>query len=198
MKKKILLPLLTIISILGLSACNFSYQKKVTLPTFNNNFQYKRLIVNKKNEAWIAGDKSIYYSSDGAVIRFNNGRFVGYSTPKPLRHWSEQMTDYVDWHKIAQGQSQTIKRCIVDHPKNQLDGCQIRVITPLINKVPKHHQFIKTNSPVQWIQENPVDKNYDKKEIIYYALDNNSLQPIYGQLYLDDNTQITWQDWAKK
>ncbi len=196
MKKKIILPLLTIVSISTLSACNFNYQKKVTLPTFNNNYQYKRLIVNKKNEAWIAGTNSTYYSADGAVIRFNNGRFVGYATPRPLRNWSEENANHIDWVKILKGQSQTIKRCVIDHPKNQLDNCQTRIIT-LATTAPKHHQFINNNSNIQWVQETP-NKKHSKKERIYYAIEQNSLQPIYGQLYLDDNTQITWQDWAKK
>ncbi len=203
MKKTVLLPLLTIISISSLSACGFSYQKKVTLPTFNNNYQYKRLIVNKKNEAWIAGTKvaqeetSTYYSSDGGVIRFNNGRFVGYATAKPLRNWSEQLTSQVDWAKITKGQTQTIKRCVIDHPKNQVDNCQERIIK-LANTVPKNHQFIKKNSNIAWVQETPIKKRYDKKEVIYYAVEQNSLQPVYGQLYLDDNTQITWQNWVKR
>ncbi len=197
MKKKVLFSILAIISISSLSACNFGYQKKVTLPTFNNNYQYKRLIVNKKNEAWIAGANSTYYSADGGVMRFNNGRFVGYSTAKPLRNWSEQTYSHIDWNKISQGQTQTIKRCVIDHPKNQVDNCQTRVIT-LAQTIPKHHQFINHSLNIQWLQETPIETKYDKKEVIYYAMETNSLQPVYGQLYLDDNTQITWQDWANK
>ncbi len=197
MKQKILLPLFAIISMSSLSACHFSYQKKVTLPTFNNNYQYKRLIVNKKNEAWIAGTNSTYYSADAGVIRFNNGRFIGYSTARPLRNWSEEIANPIDWANIAQGQTQTIKRCIIDHPKNQVDNCQTRVIS-LTNTAPKSHQFIKNNLEIQWVQETPIATKYDKKEVIYYAIAKNSFQPIYGQLYLDDNTQITWQDWANK
>ncbi len=197
MKKNILIPLLTIISLSSLSACNFSYQKKVTLPTFNNNYQYKRLIVNKKNEAWIAGNNSTYYSADGAVIRFNNGRFVGYSTAKPLRNWSEQTTNTIDWANIAKGQAQTIKRCVIDHPKNQVDNCQTRMIS-LAKNTPKTHQFINKNLTIQWLKETPTQQKHDKKDIIYYAIVKNTFQPVYGQLYLDDNTQITWQDWTKK
>ncbi len=197
MKHKILLPLLTIISISSLSACNFGYQKKVTLPTFNNDYQYKRLIINKKNEAWIAGTDSTYYSADGGVIRFNNGRLVGYSTAKPLRNWSEQTANAIDWASIAKGQTQTIQRCIIDHPKNQSDKCQTNVIS-LAKKAPLNHQFIQTNLNIPWVQEIPIEKKHNKKDIIYYVLDKNSLQPIYEQLYLDNDTQITWQDWTKK
>ncbi len=197
MKKNILFPLLAVISISSLSACGLGYQKKVTLPTFNNNYQYKRLIVNKKNEAWVAGIKSTYYSADGGVMRFHNGRFVGYSTAKPLRNWSEQSNSQIDWAKIANGQAQKIKRCVIDHPKNQVDNCEERIIT-LAKTPPKHHQFIKNNSIITWLKEAPIKQYLNKKELIYYAIAKNSLQPVYGQLYLDDNTLITWQDWAKK
>ncbi len=203
MKKKILLPLLTMVSISSLSACTLGYHKKVTLPTFNNNFQYKRLIIKKRNEAWIAGTKapsqktSTYYSADAGVIRFKNGRFVGYSMVKPLRNWSEQTTGDINWAKISQGQAQKIKRCVIDHPKNQIDNCQTRILS-LAKKAPSNHQFIKKNLNIQWVKETPVDGKYDSKEAIYYALEKNSLQPVYGQLYLDEKTQITWQDWVKK
>ncbi len=194
---------MTVLSLSSLSACHFSHQKKVTLPTFSDNYQYKRLIVNNKNEAWIAGIKapaeqtSIYYSADGGVIRFKNNRLVGYSTAKPTRNWSEQTTTPINWKKIAEGQAQTIKRCVIDHPKNQVDNCQTRVVTST-KTAPKHHQFIKNNLNIQWVKESPVEKNHDKKEVIYYAVENNSQQVVYGQLYLDDDTQITWQNWAKK
>ncbi len=197
---------LTIIVTMSISSCShLGYdlinKKQVNLPSFDSNYRYKRLVINKNNEVWIASSslddayKPVdYYSADSGVVTFNNNRLVGYSTPKPIRSWSEQATPF-SWKKLIQGSPQLIRRCIIDHPQNTVDHCQSRVLR-VIDTAPVDNQLV-TRSKVLWVQEMPQSKYYkNDKQNIYYAIRKRDKKPIYGQLYLDDDTQVTWQDWG--
>ncbi len=198
---------LTIIVIIGISSCShlgydvIDKKTTVNLPSFDSNYRYKRLVINNNNEIWVASSSRDdeytaidYYSADSGVITFNNSRLVAYSTAKPIRNWSEQSTLF-SWKKLIQGTPQTIKRCIVDHPQNAVDNCQSRVLR-VIDTVPPTGNQLVTASEVFWVQEMPQSKYYNNnKQNIYYAIRKRDNKPIYGQLYLDDDTHVTWQDW---
>lgn len=185
-----------------LAGCHTLKTAKVTTPNFQPGFQYKRLVINNTQEAWVLSGltedwpvpaNSVWFSSDKGVLRFAQGRFVGYATVQPRRQWQESVNTPINWVTILSGKPQQITRCITDFPKHTQDNCQQHHIQ-LSTQQPKKHAYVGNASDLRWVVETPKHST-NKKQRIWYAFSKHTKEPVYGQLCIDHTNCMSWQNW---
>lgn len=177
----------------------FAQQKNTDASQLNPQFNYIKLVFNGR-VFWIAqgaqtAQSSVYYSADGSVLKWSNGRLSAITSPD--FKWREANVSHIDWSQFLKSNPAPyyLTRSI-DTVDGVLSRQEQRQITRI--EMPKHHQYTGDTSHLIWLHETTSNTVNYKTFDTWYALDSRTGVPVYGQSCISTEQCLSWQKWERQ
>jgi hypothetical protein len=140
-------------------------------------------------------DRSRWYSADGVVLRFAQGRIVAMHDRERSWAWVDSPQP-VDWRRAAAGEVQRWREVSDQQPGYRLGRLRERELQ-VVRAVPPGDVLEASRhltAPVTWFEERNVSGD---PQTTWYAVDLSAptARVVYGQTCLQEDWCLNWQVW---
>lgn len=166
-------------------------------------FEYLRVQIGRQAGRMVRADPggapvgrlSTWYSADGAVLRLDDGRLIGFSDGQ--RSWQAHAPgDRIDWAGVSAGRLHRYQRTVDQQPGYRIGQRESRQVIAMALP-PAEHRYTGGEGPVEWFVDQEAE---GQGVVVWYAVSMAGPTPSvrYGQACLWAEACLSWQLWPPK